>query len=445
MSTRATPSSTLDLIVATNQDILLTKDARALLLDALGSQTPVALYQRLGSPTLATLPRSIHVSVMSAWVAAQGIHIDELVRNVSLMLQGYFTAADEEAAGEIEQGDESEVEEVQDVGDEDWGNEGVDWLPALATAAAIHYRATGNFPSTSGGDVTLEVLPIPTVRERFRRVRTALKGQVDTNADVRLDEDRRRLRATNPSKHPTPRRRRKCEEDADRHRSRMTALLFTVKAGFVCAYRPVLHAKVAGIQSKIPPDVGITLNSLYINSCLFGLQRMLVDGVWYFMALALVNAFDLAFYRAAPVADEVQASSSFRINPSTYLDLSTIDRCSFAGILRYMDHDCMSPGLLVHLRDASAERRNESINAAVTITQTFVRARSEQSHPVAVRVQERRLDLTVPDFDLEPELSDGKLQEEVDIQLHGAGPSGIRVGELFTSAERNFYICWLLV
>ncbi|KAJ7227399.1 fatty acid synthase [Mycena pura] len=62
----------------------------------------------------------------------------------------------------------------------------------------------------------------------------------------------------------------------------------TVKAGFVCAVlnagyhvelaggghynATALRAKVAEIQSKIPPGVGLTLNSLYINPRQFGFQ-----------------------------------------------------------------------------------------------------------------------------------------------------------------------------
>ncbi|KAJ7209626.1 hypothetical protein GGX14DRAFT_499016 [Mycena pura] len=127
-------------------------------------------------------------------------------------------------------------------------------------------------------------------------------------------------------------------------------------------------------------------------------KMMLADGVWYFMALALVNALNLAFYRAAPIADEVQTA---------------------AASLGYCVTWIMSQKLLIHLHDASVERRNESINAAVTITQKLSSAR-EVSRAIRSQFESKNgmgLDLTVPDFDLEAELSEGKLQEEVDVQV----------------------------
>ncbi|KAJ7212039.1 hypothetical protein GGX14DRAFT_314956, partial [Mycena pura] len=56
--------------------------------------------------------------------------------------------------------------------------------------------------------------------------------------------------------------------------------------------------------------------------------------------------------------------------------------------------------LLIHLHDASVERRNESINAAVTITQKLLSAR-EVSRAIRSQFESKNgmgLDLTVPYF-----------------------------------------------
>jgi len=63
----------------------------------------------------------------------------------------------------------------------------------------------------------------------------------------------------------------------------------------------------------------------------------------------------------------------------------------------------MSQRLLIHLHEASVERRNESIGAAVTITQHIASAR-DVSRAIRSQFESKNgggFDLTVPDFDLE--------------------------------------------
>jgi len=111
-------------------------------------------------------------------------------------------------------------------------------------------------------------------------------------------------------------------------------------------------------------------------------RMMLVDGVWYFIGLALVNLLNLGFYHGA----------------------SRLEVQTAAASLGYCVTWIMSQRLLIHLHEVSVERRNESIDAAVTITQHLTSARDVSR---AVRSQfdskksGRGFDLTVPDFDLE--------------------------------------------
>ncbi|KAJ7718012.1 hypothetical protein DFH07DRAFT_761764, partial [Mycena maculata] len=80
----------------------------------------------------------------------------------------------------------------------------------------------------------------------------------------------------------------------------------------------------------------------------------------------------------------------------------------------------MSQRLIIHLHaEASVERRNESIGAAVTITQHFASARDVSR---AIRSQfgsksGRGLDLTVPDFDFDSLESQPATLEDVDVQV----------------------------
>ncbi|KAJ7128948.1 hypothetical protein C8R43DRAFT_686416 [Mycena crocata] len=127
-------------------------------------------------------------------------------------------------------------------------------------------------------------------------------------------------------------------------------------------------------------------------------KMMLADGVGYFAALALVNALNLGFYRATPLADEVQTA---------------------AASLGYSVTFIMSQKLLIHLHEASLERRNESIGAAVTVTQHISTARDVSR---AMRSQfesknGRRSDLTVPDFELDSIQSAPAIREDVDVQV----------------------------
>ncbi|KAJ6593634.1 hypothetical protein B0H19DRAFT_28506 [Mycena capillaripes] len=122
-------------------------------------------------------------------------------------------------------------------------------------------------------------------------------------------------------------------------------------------------------------------------------RMMLVDGVWYFVALAMINALNLGFYRISQ--HEVQTA---------------------AASLGYCVTFVMSQRLLIHLHDASVERRNESIAAAVTITQHIASVR-DVSRAIRSQFESKNgmgFNLTVPDFDLE---SVSAPQEDVDVHV----------------------------
>ncbi|KAF7375932.1 hypothetical protein MSAN_00007800 [Mycena sanguinolenta] len=141
-------------------------------------------------------------------------------------------------------------------------------------------------------------------------------------------------------------------------------------------------------------------------------KMMLVDGIWYFIGLALVNFLNLGFYRATPL--EVQTA---------------------AASLGYCVTWIMSQRLLIHLHgdpphvmpsaelttalEASVDRRNESIDAAVTITQHLASAR-DVSRALRSQFESKSgagFDLTVPDFDLEA-LSRTGDEEDKDAEVH---------------------------
>ncbi|KAJ7782829.1 hypothetical protein B0H16DRAFT_1494527 [Mycena metata] len=110
-------------------------------------------------------------------------------------------------------------------------------------------------------------------------------------------------------------------------------------------------------------------------------RMMLVDGVWYFVALVAANAVNMAFFRAAPIGNDVQTA---------------------AAALGYCVTWIMSQRLLIHLHEASVERRNGSIGSAVTITQHVASTR-DVSRAMRSQFESKGMSfsLTVPDFDLE--------------------------------------------
>ncbi|KAJ7078844.1 hypothetical protein B0H15DRAFT_859491 [Mycena belliarum] len=125
---------------------------------------------------------------------------------------------------------------------------------------------------------------------------------------------------------------------------------------------------------------------------------MLVDGVWYLVALAMVNSLNVGFYRASPIGNEIQTA---------------------AASLGYAVTWIMSQKLLIHLHDASVERRNESVAAAATVTRYITSAR-EVSRAIRSQFEsknERDHDLTVPDFDVESVRSGRSLPEDVDVEV----------------------------
>jgi len=128
-------------------------------------------------------------------------------------------------------------------------------------------------------------------------------------------------------------------------------------------------------------------------------RMLLVDGVWYFAALALVNCLNMLFYRVTPPGlDQIQTA---------------------AASLGYAVTWIMSQKLLIHLHEASIQRRNESIGAAITITQHMTSAR-DVSRALRWQFESKNdigLDLTVPDFDLESMRSGPSISPDVDVQV----------------------------
>jgi len=128
-------------------------------------------------------------------------------------------------------------------------------------------------------------------------------------------------------------------------------------------------------------------------------RMMLYDGIGYFAALAAVNVLNLLLFRVA-----------------SWLDIQTA-----ASSLAYSVSWIMSQRLLVHLHDASRERRNESIEEAITVTQHLDSARQISR---AIRSQFERkssgagaYDLTVPDFELGTDLGQAELSEDLEVQV----------------------------
>ncbi|KAJ7486382.1 hypothetical protein B0H11DRAFT_2279010 [Mycena galericulata] len=112
-------------------------------------------------------------------------------------------------------------------------------------------------------------------------------------------------------------------------------------------------------------------------------RMMLVDGLWYFVVLTAINIVNLLFNRLSWLNEAAQQTA--------------------AASLGYCVIWIMSQRLLIHLHEMSVERRNESIGAAVTITQQMTTAR-DVSHAIRSQFESKRgrgFDLTVPDFDLE--------------------------------------------
>ncbi|KAF5345273.1 hypothetical protein D9758_008497 [Tetrapyrgos nigripes] len=107
---------------------------------------------------------------------------------------------------------------------------------------------------------------------------------------------------------------------------------------------------------------------------------MLYDGIGYFAALTAVNILNLIIYRAG---QDIQSA---------------------AASLGYCVTWIMSQRLLIHLHDASLERRFGSIDEAVTISQGVSSAR-DVTRIIRSQFDSKTglvsLDLTIPDFELE--------------------------------------------
>ncbi|KAF7335588.1 hypothetical protein MVEN_02213100 [Mycena venus] len=140
-------------------------------------------------------------------------------------------------------------------------------------------------------------------------------------------------------------------------------------------------------------------------------RMMLVDGLWYFVVLTAINFVNLLFNRLTSLSELVQQTAAY---DALYPD----------GNLRLIHKIPELPWVTVHDRnlswaEVSVERRNESINAAVTITQRITTARNV-SHAIRSQYESksaRGFDLTVPDFDLESAHYGAPVTEE-DAEVH---------------------------
>ncbi|KAF7337235.1 hypothetical protein MSAN_02276000 [Mycena sanguinolenta] len=158
------------------------------------------------------------------------------------------------------------------------------------------------------------------------------------------------------------------------------------------------HSPTSAWGGWVSYVVAITYNFVTTVVCIFFLLKMktsngsimsrvtrmmLVDGLWYFVVLTAIQSVNLLFNHLASFSQGVQQN--------------------FRASLGYCVTWIMSQRLLIHLYEVSAERRNESIRAAVTITRQIATAR-DVNHASRSQFESkngRGFDLTVPDFDLE--------------------------------------------
>ncbi|KAJ8521164.1 hypothetical protein ONZ45_g2081 [Pleurotus djamor] len=131
------------------------------------------------------------------------------------------------------------------------------------------------------------------------------------------------------------------------------------------------------------------------NSLVYRLtSMMLYDGLGYFFVLTCVNVANLIAYRS--------------------LNLQTA-ACSAGYAITWI----MCQRLLLHLHSASIERRMDSINAAVTISQNIESSRDASS---ALRSQFERKsghssELTIPDFSIHSLDGLPEIPAHVDVQV----------------------------
>ncbi|RDB24820.1 hypothetical protein Hypma_008004 [Hypsizygus marmoreus] len=118
-------------------------------------------------------------------------------------------------------------------------------------------------------------------------------------------------------------------------------------------------------------------------------RMMLYDGIGYFIALAGVNVFNLILYKKGQ-------------------DIQTA-----AASLAYCVSWIMSQRLLMHLYGVSRQRRDESIEEAITITQNLDSARIV-SRAIRTQFEQKSgpLDLTIPDFDLGTDPGQAEIPDE---------------------------------
>lgn len=109
-------------------------------------------------------------------------------------------------------------------------------------------------------------------------------------------------------------------------------------------------------------------------------KMMIYDGLFYFVVLTAVNVVNLLFYHSS--SDDVRTAATSLCFALTWI---------------------MSQRLLIHLHNAATERRNESLDQVITISQTM---ESQRQISAAMRSQLDRksnysnLQLTIPDISL---------------------------------------------
>jgi len=126
-------------------------------------------------------------------------------------------------------------------------------------------------------------------------------------------------------------------------------------------------------------------------------RMMLYDGIGYFVVLAAINVLNLILFRVR-----------------NWLDLQTA-----AASLAYTVSWIMSQRLLMHLYDASRERRNENIEEAITVTQHLDSAR-QISYAIRSQFEPKSgggFDLTIPDFELGTDTGQAESPDDLEVQV----------------------------
>ncbi|KAF9020465.1 hypothetical protein BDZ89DRAFT_1020150 [Hymenopellis radicata] len=164
------------------------------------------------------------------------------------------------------------------------------------------------------------------------------------------------------------------------------------------------------------------------NSLITKLVKMLLyDGLFFFAVLTAVNVVNLILYRQN---QEIQTAATSMAYSVTWI---------------------MSQRLLIHLHNASRERRNESISTSVTITKDLSHSRHIQ-HAMRSQFESKpgiAVELTVPEFEMsydggpeEPEVH-VRIEKTVSFQ-EGATTTSVRELEDYSRRTYSHHIHILL-